>query len=62
MRQHAIVLVDVEPDQSMHRGDFVERLQEEPLMFQGAPPRFDHGVRELQVREGQNATQHPSGD
>ena len=22
-------------------------------MFEGAPPRFDHGVRELQFREGQ---------
>jgi hypothetical protein len=32
------------------------------LMFQGAPPRFDHGVRELQVREGQDAAQHSSGD
>ena len=31
-------------------------------MFQGAPPRFDHGVGELQVREGQDATQHSSGD
>ena len=47
MRNHAIVLVDVERDQSTYRGDAVERVKEEPLMFQGAPPRFDHGVREL---------------
>ena len=31
-------------------------------MFQGAPPRFDHGVRELQFREGQNPAQHARGD
>ena len=46
MRKHAIVLIDVERDQSTHRGDTVERVKEEPLMFQGAPLRFDHGVRE----------------
>jgi len=33
MGQHAIVCVDVERDQSTHRGDAVERVQEEPLMF-----------------------------
>ena len=32
-KHNAIVLVDVEPDQSTHRGDAVERVQEEPLMF-----------------------------
>ena len=26
-------------------------------MFQGSPPRFDHGVRELQLREGQQPAQ-----
>jgi hypothetical protein len=31
-------------------------------MFQAAPPRFDHGVRELQVRKGQDAAQHSSSD
>jgi hypothetical protein len=31
-------------------------VEEEPVMFQGAPPRFDHGVRELQPRQGQPAT------
>src|SRR5215469_16583163 len=62
MRKHAIVLLDVEPNQSTHRGNPIERVQEEPLMFQGAPPCFDHGVRELQLSEGQDATQHSSGD
>jgi len=33
MRKHAIVFVDIERDQSTHRGDAVERVQEEPLMF-----------------------------
>jgi hypothetical protein len=31
-------------------------------MFEGAPPCFDHGVRELQFREGQDPAQHARGD
>ena len=31
-------------------------------MFERAPPRFDHGVRELQFREGQDPAQHARGD
>jgi len=46
------VLLDVERDQSTDRGDAVQRVEEEPLVFQGAPPGFDHGVGELQFREG----------
>src|SRR6266849_10683724 len=33
MRQHAVVFVDVERDQSTHGGDAVKRVEEEPLMF-----------------------------
>src|SRR5215468_3598345 len=62
MRKHAIVLLDVERHQSTQRADAVERVKEEPLMFQGAPPRFDHGVRALQFREGQDETQHSRAD
>jgi hypothetical protein len=36
--------VNVERDQSTDGGEAVQRVEEEPLMFQGAPPRFDHGV------------------
>src|ERR1700731_902297 len=57
MRKDAVVFVNVERDQSTDRGDVVQRVEEEPLMFQGAPPRFDHGVRELQLREGQQPAQ-----
>src|SRR5206468_7863239 len=49
MRKHAVVFVDVERDQSTDGGDAVQRVEEQPLMFQGAPPRFDHRVRELQL-------------
>jgi hypothetical protein len=31
-------------------------------MFQGAPPRLDHGVRELQSCEGQDSAQHAGHD
>ena len=49
MRKYAVVLVDVEGDQTTDGRDAVQRVKEEPLMFQRAPPRFDHGVRELQL-------------
>src|ERR1700737_3534164 len=58
MRKHPVVFVNVERDQSTDGGDAVQRVEEEPLMFQGAPPRFDHGVRELQFRKGQDSAQH----
>src|SRR2546426_3734737 len=31
----------------------IERVEKEPLVFQGTPPGFDHRVRELQLCEGQ---------
>jgi hypothetical protein len=33
-----VVCVDVERPESTDGGDAVERVDEEPLMFQGAPP------------------------
>ena len=62
MRKDAVVFVNVERDQSTDGGDAVQRVEEEPLMFQGAPPRFDHGVRELQFRKGQDPAQQARGD
>jgi len=57
MRQHAVVFVDVEGDQSTDGEDAVQRVQKQPLMLEGAPPRFDHGIGELQFREGQQPAQ-----
>jgi hypothetical protein len=62
MRKDTVVFVDVERDQSTDGGEAVQRVEEEPLMLQGAPPRFDHGVRERQFREGQDPAQHSRGD
>ena len=62
MRKHAVVFVNVEFHQSTDGGDGVQRVEEEPLMFEAAPPRFNHGVRELQLREGQDPAQHSRGD
>ena len=62
MWKHLVVFLDVELDQSPDRGDAVQRVEEEPLMFEGAPPRFDHGVRKLQFRERQDPAQHARGD
>lgn len=52
--------VDVERDQSLDGGDGVERVQVEPSVLQDAPPRFGQGVRERDLRHGQEAFQ-PSG-
>jgi hypothetical protein len=57
MRKHAIVFVDIERDQATDGRDAVQRVEEKPLMFQRAPPRFDHRVRELQFGEGQQPAQ-----
>ena len=40
----------------------VQRVEEEPLMSEGAPPGFDHGVREPQLRERQDPAHHSRGD
>ena len=32
-------------------------VKEQPMMLQGTPPGFDHGVRELQFREGQQTAE-----
>ena len=47
MRKYAVVLVDVERHKSADGGDAVERVEEEPLMFERPLPRLDHRVREL---------------
>ena len=53
MWKYVVVFVDVERHQPTDGRDAIDRVEEEPLMFQGTPPRFDHRVRELQLREGQ---------
>ena len=53
MGKHAVVFVDVERHQPADGRDAIKRVEEEPLMFQGTPPGFDHRVRELQLGEGQ---------
>jgi hypothetical protein len=57
MRKHVVVFVDVERHQPTDGRDAIERVEEEPLMFQRTPPRLDHRVRELQFREGQQTAQ-----
>src|SRR5262245_20257745 len=41
---------DVVVDQSPDRTDAVQRVEEEPVVFDGAPPRLDHGVLRTSVR------------
>jgi hypothetical protein len=42
MRKQVVVFVDVERHHSADGRDAVEPVQEEPLMFDGTPPSFDH--------------------
>jgi hypothetical protein len=54
MWKHVVVFVDVERHEAADRRKAVERVEEEPLVFQGTPPGFDPRVRELQLCEGQH--------
>ena len=56
------MLLGVERYQATHHSDAGERVEEEPLVFEGAAPRLYHGVRDLQLREGQRPAEHASGD
>jgi hypothetical protein len=47
MRKHVVVFVNVERHQPADRRDAIERVEEEPLMFQGTPPGFDHRVENV---------------
>jgi hypothetical protein len=57
VRQHVVVFVDVKRHQSPDRRGAVERVEEEPLVFQRTPPRFDRRVREFQLRERQQTAE-----
>ena len=50
-----VVLPDEERDQSADSFDGVEGVKEQPLMFQRAPPRFDHRVRFGDLDLGEDA-------
>src|SRR5262249_21801428 len=45
MGKHPVVFLDVALEKPPDRGDAIQRMEVEPLVFQGAPPRFDHRVR-----------------
>jgi hypothetical protein len=50
-----VVLVYEERDQGPDAFDAVEGVEEEPLMFEGAPPRLDHRVRLGDLDLGEDA-------
>ena len=52
MGQHAVVLVDVEGDQSTNSRNSVQGCKEQPLMFEAAPPRFDRSRVARRTGEG----------
>ncbi len=62
MRKHPVMFVDRARHQPMNGGDAIERVEEEPVMRQGPPPRVDHRVRALQFRQGQQTAQDARGN
>jgi len=55
VRDSTVVLCDVELDQAADLGLGVEVVEEEPAMFEHAPPGLDQGVREGDLRLGEHA-------
>ena len=44
MRQLGVMLLDVKRDQLLHRRQAIECVQLQPLVFEHAPPSFDHRI------------------
>ena len=40
-----VVLLDIEPDETLQCTDGVETIQVQPLVLERSPPRLDEGVR-----------------
>ena len=57
VRQAAVVLLNVELDELPHARDRIQPVQEEPVVFQGAPPGLDHRVRVVDLRHRENSLQ-----
>jgi hypothetical protein len=43
---HGVMLPDVESDKTFDGGEGVEAVEEQSVVFEGAPPGFDHRIRE----------------
>jgi hypothetical protein len=43
---HGVMLLDVESDKRFDGGEGVEVVEEQPVVFEGAPPGFDYRIRE----------------
>ena len=43
---HSVMLLDVESDETFDGGEGVEAVEEQPVVFEGAPPGLDHRIRE----------------
>jgi len=62
VRDPRVVLGDVELDELPHARDRVERVQEEPVVLEAAPPRLDHRVREVDLGHGEHSLEEPGLD
>jgi len=43
---HGVMLRDVERDETLDGGEGIEAVEEQPVVFEGAPPGLDHRIRE----------------
>ena len=57
-----VVLVHIERHQLLEPDDRVERVQEQPLVFERSPPRFDERVGKRNVGHGKQSLEEPGID
>ncbi len=57
-----IVLIHIERDQLLEPADSVERVQDEQLVLERAPPRFNERVGERDVGLGEKPLEEPTID
>jgi len=43
---HGVMLLDVDRDETLDGGEGIEAVEEQPVVFEGAPPGLDHRIRE----------------
>src|ERR1700738_2322915 len=57
-----IMLLNVEPDEPLHRGERVELIQVEPVVLERSPGRLDHRVRKANLDLGQDALEESKAE
>lgn len=62
VRNHGVVLLDVESDETFDGGERVEVVEEEPVVLEGAPPSLDHRIPEGDFHLSEDAAEMPEAE